>query len=237
MSDDDLSGFGSGSSLRKEDILFPSRSSEEQQLNIIDAVGWDWVYSNGFRLAAHHLANQVSETGTEKIFMIYPILYLYRHCVELELKAIIVSAFWLLDRELTKHDLKTLGCHDLWELWQAARPLLDHVCECASTPPFIVVELEWVDSYIHQIHESDPDGQRFRYATMKAKGANRSGSAAARSLSPDLELKNVKEITTAMGNLVDYLEGIEGWLVELEDAKIEVERICGLNYRGEIKLD
>jgi hypothetical protein len=161
MSNDDLSGFGSGSPLRKEDILFPRRSSEEQQAYCDICIGIkDWVYSRGFRLAAHHLAAQSSDTGPEQGFLIYPIVYLYRHHVELVLKAIITSAFGLLNRELTEQDLKTLGRHGLSELWREAWPLLDSVCKCASTLPFPALELEGVDSYIRQIHEHDPDGQR-----------------------------------------------------------------------------
>jgi hypothetical protein len=184
------------------------------------ALGGDWVYSNGFRLAARHLAKQVSDTGAEQTFLIYPIIYLYRHHAELVLKAIIKSATTLVDREVTEGNLKTLGGHSLRELWQAAQILLNPVCEIEGTSPFLAVELEWVDSYIGQIHEHDPDGQRFRYATTKGKWANR-GGAATPSLSRDLELENV---AVAMENLADFLEGIEGWLDGLEEAKAEFKR-------------
>jgi hypothetical protein len=220
MNDDELSELGSRPPPRKEDILFPRRSRKEQQGDMTWTLGDDWVYSNGFRLAARHLAEKLGDAGNEQIFLIYPIVYLYRHHAELVLKAIIKSATTLLDRELTEHDLTTLGSHGLRELWKAAQLLLNPVCEIEGTSPFLAAELEWVDSYINQIHEHDPDGQRFRYATMKAKGAKKSG-AAAPSLSRALKLAHV---AIAMENLADFLEGIEGWLDQAEEAKAEFKR-------------
>jgi hypothetical protein len=155
--------------------------------------------------------------------IIYPIVYLYRHHAELVLKGIIKCASGLLDRALTKDDERALGGHGLLELWQAARPLLDPVCNLASNPPFPASDLEGVDSYISQIHEHDPKGESFRYATRKAKGANRP----APSLNPDLKLVNIRVFAIAMEKLADYLEGIESWFCDLEDAKAEARRIYG----------
>ncbi len=185
----------------------------------------DWAYSNGYRRAAERLAAYVCEAGDGQDVLIYPVVYLYRHHVELVLKAIIKSASGLLNRELTEQDLKTLGRHALRGLWQTARPLLNPVCDRADNPPFPVADLEGVDSYIRQIHEHDPDGLRFRYGTLKAKGASQSGFRS--SLNPRLKLVNVRVFAAAMEKLADYLEGIEGWFVVLEDAKAEIRRAHG----------
>jgi hypothetical protein len=220
----DKSGAAMGPSLspRKEDGLFGP--GEEMQTNACIAK-WeaDWIYSNGFRLAALHLANQVCESGQEQDMLIYPIVYLYRHHVELVLKVIIRSASRLLDRKPSEREAKVLGQHSLVDLWQAARPLLNPVCARASNPTFPDEDLEGVDSYIRQIHEHDPDGQRFRYATRKAKRDDRPGSIVP-SLSPDLRLVNIRVLAVAMEKLAEYLEGIENWFSDLEDAKSECER-------------
>ncbi len=68
------------------------------------------------------------ETGSDQDFLVYPIVYLYRHHVELILKAIVGIAAALLDRELTEADRKALGGHALGRLWDIARPLLNPVC-------------------------------------------------------------------------------------------------------------
>lgn len=220
MSNGDLSRFGSCPSLQKEDILFPRCSNVEQQ-DYMKLGLEDWFYSSGFRRAAHLLARQMSDTGTENHFVIYPLIYLYRHYFELILKAIIASAHRLLSKEPTKQDLKTLADHDLQQLWQVAQPLLNPVCECAGATAFPASELEGVTSYILQIHEHDPDGQRFRYGTKKPKA----NTQTCPSLSPDLDLKNVRALATTLEKLADYLEGIEWWFVELEDVKVEFERL------------
>ena len=222
VGDDNLSVFGSAPPPDKEDVLF--RSDKDWEANAcVGASVADWVYLTGFRRAAERLAELVCDTGREQDFLIYPIVYLYRHHIELVLKSILESASGLLDRALTEGDHKTLGRHGLLELWQTVRPLLNPVCVRADNPPFPEAELEGIHSYIRQIHEHDPDGQRFRYATIKPKGARRSG-AKVPSLSPGLKLINVRVFSDAMEKLISYLEGIEGWFTDLEDAYAEMKR-------------
>jgi hypothetical protein len=171
------------------------------------------------------LVTQACETASGQDMLIYPIVYLYRHHVELVLKAIIRTAFRLLDRTLSESDLKTLGRHGLAELWQTARPLLNPVCDRAGNTPFPDDDLLGIDSYIGQIHTHDPDGQRFRYATTKAKGIAKAGFV--HSLRPGLTLVNIRAFAAAMEKLADYLESIGDWFGDLEDAKIQWERKVG----------
>ncbi|MEE3503418.1 hypothetical protein [Acidiphilium acidophilum] len=217
MIEDEESVVGSLPAPLKGDILF-GPGAESQTNACIAQWDADWAYSVGFRRAALYLAEKVCECGSDQDNLIYPIVYLYRHNTELVLKAIMKSASRLLDRTISKPESKTLGRHDLWELWQMVRPLLDPVCERAGDPPFPAADMEGVESYIKQIHEHDPDGQRFRYATTAAsKGARPAASKP--SLSPDLRLVNVRILAVAMEKLADYLDGIESWFGDLEDAK------------------
>jgi hypothetical protein len=222
MGDGDLSVFGSAPPPDKDDVLF--RADEDWEANAcVGSTVADWIYFTGFRRAAQRLAEHVCDTGNDQDFLIYPIVYLYRHHIELILKSIFESASGLLDRALTENDRKTLGRHGLLELWQAARPLLNPICDRADNPPFPAAELEGIDSYIRQIHEHDPDGQRFRYATIRTRAATRQG-AKVPSLRPGLKLINVRVFADAMEKLVSYLEGIEWWFSDLEDAYAEVKR-------------
>lgn len=225
MSDRDQSVFGTAPAPKPDDILF--RSDTDWHANAcISQWDADWAYSNGFRLAAQQLAQHVCDTAHDQDTLVYPIVYLYRHHVELVLKSIIRLATGLLDRELSDQDLRTLGRHSLSELWQACRPLLNPVCELADNTPFPDEELEGVASYILQIHEHDPDGQRFRYARTKVRRADRS-HAIAPSLSPDLKHVNIRVLANAMERLADYLENTEGWFEHLEEAKREWEHHYG----------
>lgn len=78
--------------------------------------------------------------------LICPILYNYRHSVELFLKA-------------TKHNRK--GGHDLTVLLQEFRELMKS--EFKSEPP------EWFDGIIHVFNEFDPEGTSFRYGASSNK--------------------------------------------------------------------
>jgi hypothetical protein len=227
MDDDRLSVFESILPPDKGDMLF--RSDKDWANANVSATVADWVYMTGFRRAAHRLSELVCHADSEQDLLIYPIVYLYRHHIELVLKNIFESAFGLLDCSLTQDNRKTLGRHGLLQLWQATRPLLNSVYDHADDSPFPEAELDGIDFYIRQIHEHDPDGQCFRYATTKTKNAGQPG-AKVPSLSPNLKLTNFKELSAALGKLASYLECIEWWVSDLEDARTEhlMRNVIGL---------
>lgn len=210
---------------RKEDVIF--RAGDDWQANACIAHwhGVEVAYSTGFRRAARQLAEQVCESARGQDVLVYPIVYLYRHHVELVLKSIIEVASDLLNRVLSERELKTLGQHSLSELWTLAKPLLDPVCELVANPPFPPQDMEGIDSYIQQVHEHDPDGQRFRYATTKLKSSGRLSRSHARapSLSPELKLVNIRIFANAMDLLADYLEAVESWFGHLLWQRDEVK--------------
>jgi hypothetical protein len=226
MSDDDESVIGSLPPPCAADVLFGPGDDYNTNACIAHWHEVDFVYTSGFRRAGLRLAEHVCETGSEQDFLIYPIVYLYRHHVELILKAIVRIAAALLDQELTEGDHKALGRHDLGRLWEITRPLLNPVCALVPNPPFPEDDLQGIDSYIRQLHEHDPDGQHFRYASTKPKRSDRRRTAASiPSLKPDLKLVNIRAFAHAMEKLADYLEGIEGWFGDLQDAKAEWRRM------------
>jgi hypothetical protein len=228
MSDESESVIGSLPPPRAADVLFAPGQDSETNACIAHWIEVDFVYTSGFRRAGLRLAEHVCETGSDQDFLIYPIVYLYRHHVELILKTIVAVAASLLDRELTDGDRKALGGHDLARLWAAARPLLNPVCALVPNPPFPDDDLRGIDSYIRQLHEHDPNGESFRYATRKLKPGDRRGTAVGTPwLSPDLKLVNIRAFAAAMEKLADYLEGIEGWFGDLVDAKATWRRKYG----------
>lgn len=184
------------------------------------------AYSRGFRSAGLLLAGQVCESGKEQDTLVYPIVYLYRHHAELVLKSIIECASAFLDRNLTKSERDSLGHHDLAKLWKIARPLLDLVCGLEKKPPLPSADMEGIDSYVRQLHEHDPDGQRFRYATAKTKraGARKGSVSRGPSLSPELNVINIRAFAIAMEKLADYLEGIDRWVGGMREWQDDMRR-------------
>jgi hypothetical protein len=200
---------------RKSDVLFGSAPGGRVSASV-NGMDGSIAYQDGYRRAAFLLAEHVCEMEREQHFLIYPIVYLYRHHIELTLKSIIKVASFLLDYTLTDKYIDTLSCHDLNRLWQLARPMLNPVSGLGGLPALPVDDLEGIDSYIGQLHKHDPDGQRFRYFLVKAKGQK---VASVPSLHPTLQKIDIRNFAIAMEKLADYLEGIDNWFGDLIEAK------------------
>jgi hypothetical protein len=213
MSGDDQSVVGTGPPPRKSDVLFGS-GADWQTNACVNGFDESIAYQDGYRRAALHLAEYVCDTERGQEFLVYPIVYLYRHHIELTLKSIIHVSFFLIDHTPTEKDIDTLGRHDLAKLWDLAKPLLNPICELGGSPALPVDDLDGIDSYIQQLHKHDPDGQRFRYSRTKAKGR----TARLPSL-PGLKYVNIREFSTALEKLADYLEGLDNWFGDLVEAK------------------
>lgn len=213
MQDDEDSVVGTSPPPRKSDVLFAS-GTEWQANACVNGIDNAMAYQDGYRRAALHLVEYVCDAGQGQDFLVYPIIYLYRHHIELMLKSIINVACFLIDYKLTENDMDTLRHHDLARLWTLTRPLLNQICELGGSPALPPDDLEGIDSYILQLHKHDPDGQRFRYATRKAKRLP--------SLS-QLTHINIRDFGIALEKLADYLDGIDMWFGDLVEAKIEFQ--------------
>jgi len=222
VTDENKSVIGSSPPPRAADVLFGPGEDYDSNACIQHWFNVDYVYTSGFRRAGLRLAAHVCETRSDQDVLVYPIVYLYRHHAELVLKSIVELAAGLLDHELMEHDHRALRGHDLSKLWDIARPLLNPVCALVPNPPFPDDDLQGIDSYVRQLYEHDPDGTRFRYATTKPKrGGPRVIAVGAPSLSSNLNLVNIRAFAVAMEKLADYLEGIEMWFGNLQDARAE----------------
>lgn len=213
MQDDEKSVVGTSLPPRKSDVLFGPRTDWQASARVASGFD-DIIYQDGYRHAALHLVEYVCDKGSQQDFLVYPIIYLYRHHIELALKSIVRTAYLLLDQELTGKSSDALTRHDLSKLWALARPLLNPVCEMAGQSAFPLDDLEGINSYIRQLHEHDGDGLCFRYPTTK-KGAP--------SLRSGLTKINIRDFSSALEKLADYLEGTDNWFGDLTEAKAEYQ--------------
>jgi hypothetical protein len=86
MQDDEESVVGTLPPPRKSDVLFGSGT--DWQVNAcINGIDEEASYQDGYRRAALHLADYVCDTAKGQDFLVYPIVYLYRHHIELRLKS------------------------------------------------------------------------------------------------------------------------------------------------------
>ncbi len=76
-----------------------------------------WAFAKGYRQAADMISHALLEKGNFRDYEAYPMVFLYRHALELNMKNIIYKAAKLAHfREINEVDVKLYNCHDLVEL-------------------------------------------------------------------------------------------------------------------------
>jgi hypothetical protein len=213
MTDGTGSIFGSSEPPHVSDVLFGA-NREDWKLNAC-ITHWgevEYAYKAGFRKAALQLTERMCEQPVDQDSMVYPIVYLYRHHVELVLKDIFRAASDLLNLTISGGQTKRLGQHDLAQLWSMIRPMLDPVCDIAGADKLPKADLDGIDAYMQQLNARDPKGESFRY------GRSRDST---RTLSEDLVHINIRSFAIHMEKLADYLEGLDHWLRMLIDGRNE----------------
>ncbi|MGH7451463.1 MAG: hypothetical protein ACRENG_08980, partial [bacterium] len=144
---------------RKGDVLFKSDNdwSNNACLNFLHSSQELYLYAHGYKQAADILVDHISATKRDQDILVYPIVFLYRHCIELYLKEIITEGNILLDEP---KEMPT--GHKIDVLWKDCKIILEKL-QFDSTKD----ELEAVDEIISQFSEKDPLSFAFRYPTDK----------------------------------------------------------------------
>jgi hypothetical protein len=112
-------------------------------------------YAEGFRKGADYLVDRVEATFADQDLLVYPIVFGYRHAVELRLKSIVRAA-----RSLAGEPGDAPTHHRLDSLWSTARPLLERAFPMETTD-----DLDAASEAIAQLHDADPGSTGFRYPT------------------------------------------------------------------------
>jgi len=132
----------------------------------LSAENW-WEYINGYRKAGDALlsSSNVLGSGRKEYELIYPMVFSYRHYIELQLKEIILNAREFLDvnEEFPKG-------HYLEELWAMCRELLQKMDKTLD-PRFtasdgykdILNAYKDLESDLKIFWEIDPNSEYFRY--------------------------------------------------------------------------
>src|SRR5436190_6431658 len=126
--------------------------------------------AEGFKRLGDLGVASVEETGHGHDYLVYPILFSYRHFIELSLKEIIRNARRLLDKQGSVPET-----HNLAHLWNTAEPLLMEIEEGSA------LTYRDVRACLARFDEMDPTSEAFRYP------ANRSGEDALPDDLPNLD--------------------------------------------------
>lgn len=135
--------------------------------------------------------------------LLYPVLFLYRHFVELRLKEFLHLAIALDFSPMKKRDLDRT--HSLEILWARVNPVLRNRWPTAPRGP-----LREAARTIMRLHALDPSGQESRYP-LTTKGAK-----SVAKIAEQFDLAILKGKMTALSNL---MFGVISWLNDELEAR------------------
>ena len=175
----------------------------------IESSAGDWyAYTLGYRRAGDLLVQQIDQAPSHQELLVYPILFLYRHYLELQMKHITAEGRSLLDKG---YSFPT--GHSLNALWSVCCPILEQVFP-ESTPDDTLV----VAQLIAEFHSIDPQSITFRYPTDK-NGAI--------SVPPGLRRINLTNLSSIMAKLEAFFGGAATGISVYFDTKHEMEAFLG----------
>ncbi len=160
------------------------------------------------------LVQHIVENARDQDFLVYPVIFLYRHHTELALKHLLDQIPYVIGRDLNPAERQHLNKHRLDLIWQDVKPLLHCVCGAAGWAPFDPADIEGIDDYIRQLSDMDMESFAFRYTRTK-KGTL--------SLPKDLKLINLRHFAESLERLADSLAGLQVAVDHLAEAKAEME--------------
>lgn len=154
---------------------------------------WD-VYATGYKEAADILIERVLSDRMWMDMLVYPIIYLYRHYLELRLKELVISGSQLLDE-----DAGNIHGHSLIYWWEKARKILEKIW-----PDDERADLDSVENCIRQFASKDSGSDNFRYP-VNTKGEKTLDG---------LSLLNLRQFKEAMSRVAALLEGASAGILE-----------------------
>lgn len=146
----------------------------------------------GYMRAGAALIELCEHSGSrlDRAELIYPILFCYRHGIELAMK-------WIIDMygSYSSVEISDIQHHDLWQLWKLCKEI---IIEGGSDNEAIPV----VEQIIKDFHDLDKSALTFRYSQDK------NGVLIAL---PDrmIDLENIRDVMDAIGG---FFEGADGLL-------------------------
>jgi len=163
------------------------------------------AYATGYKQAADIVSDAAIGDAhghkSTRDYVIYPVVFLYRHYIELRLKEIILLGTRLYDRKegLPKH-------HRIDELWKHARSIIKEESNTGA--------LDEADACITEFSKMDHDSESFRYPITKE---------GKRSIQSDHLVISIRNLREVMDRLGSFLDSVSDYLYILIDQKTEFE--------------
>jgi hypothetical protein len=200
---------------RREDVLFSDIPEDSRDNAYVSLSGGDngFGYTEGYLRGARLLVEKTLAGLEAKDLLVYPIVFLYRHHIELVLKSILRRAVYVVDFPLTGAEEKCLSSsHNLDQLWQYVKPRFAAVCDSTGWENLSLADESGITSYVNQLTRIDARSYCFRYP-LSTKGRP--------SLPFDLKRFNLRHFAELMDRLAEYLNSLDAQLSLLEDWNME----------------
>ncbi|MBT2785699.1 MULTISPECIES: hypothetical protein [unclassified Halomonas] len=158
-------------------------------------------YIYGYKKAADSLVMKISKDRAEIDYLIYPIVFLYRHHIELQLKKLLE-----LNIKLHEREGKVPNNHKIKNLWPQVKGYYRKLNNSSNQE-----EIKFIDRIMDELCIIDPESMNFRYSKMK------DGEL------PNKDLKhiNIEVFSSVVGRVSDALETFEYQLNAEIDSKSE----------------
>ena len=174
-------------------------------LNRMTGEEW-WVYAEGYARGAEILVRHVVDGNRDLDFLVYPIVFLYRHHLELALKDLIRGAGDLLGKRC-----KPPNTHELDVLWKRAKTLLKEVWPKGDEETLTAVEQR-----ITELAGVDKNSISFRYP--------KNNNDRTPSLPLDLTHINIRTLGEVMAEIIAFLSACRLGISSIKEARDEYER-------------
>lgn len=171
------------------DNLFVEESDLKKGAWISNPTNKFFLYSEGYREAGNKLYDYCIENPFFSNSLIYPIIYNYRHFLELRLKELI-----LMGNEYIENDDDFPDQHSLTKLWNIYRnkllPQIDTTIEIDT--------LDNVEKLINEFNTIDPKSMSFRYPVTKSPNRKKSINM------PTIDIENFRNVTLKLIYFFDW---------------------------------
>lgn len=141
----------------------------------------------GYMHAGTILIDACETDRYKRHLLIYPIIFNYRHGIELAIK-------WVIERYGNNSTVEVIEIthHNLWQLWKVCKQI---IVEVGSEDSALTV----VERVVQDFHEIDPSALSFRYSRNK--------DGALINLPDSVDLLNIRDVMEGVSNFFDGVDG------------------------------
>lgn len=162
------------------------------------------AYTEGYKLAAKVLSEKVLNEMNNRDTLIFPILFLYRHYLELKLKEILEQGSIFLDEscEIPQN-------HNIMALWADTRKIILNIW-----PDTALKTVKGIEAILMDIHNVDRGSDAFRYPIKKSGDFTLDG----------YKMINLRNFISLIEPIIEDLEGMSLGIEAYKDHKDEMMR-------------